>query len=457
MSEGPKKRVIDRIALLLFVYSITALVFAYGVIVGRYRTFPYAWLADAGRGVQERLVAPSGPSVLPFGASPHDMSEAYYDYTGARIHDRDAMAPGVTLLTGSWSTLDWKYGVRLIDPEGNVLHEWATDPAAIWSDSPDANLVAGGRSKSKNYIHGCYLFDNGDILFNTEYMGLVRMNARGDVLWKLACRSHHSVTRDDDGNFWVCSLKWLEDTPQGHERASRYSGIDVPATEDFALKVSEDGVILREVSILKALYGSEEGRRLLWKTNYERSGDVTHVNDVEPLLASMADQYPLFSANDILVSSRILSAVFVIDSETEEIKWLHSDFLLQHDPDFVGNGDILVFDNNYDGSDDGMFLGGSRIVRLNPGNADTDVCYPRKPSQRFYTQFGGKVQSLANGNLLITEATRGRVFEVSETGEIIWEWVAERFRDNYVREVHEGTRYPFSREHVAAWSVKNNE
>jgi hypothetical protein len=104
-----------------------------------------------------------------------------------------------------------------------------------------------------------------------------------------------------------------------------------------------------------------------------------------------------------------------------------------------------------------MFLGGSRIVRLNPGNADTDVCYPRKPSQRFYTQFGGKVQSLANGNLLITEATRGRVFEVSETGEIIWEWVAERFRDNYVREVHEGTRYPFSREHVAAWSVKNNE
>ncbi len=38
----------------------------------------------------------------------------------------------------------------------------------------------------------------------------------------------------------------------------------------------------------------------------------------------MADQYPLFNANDIIVSCRSLSAIFVIDVETERIKWLYS-------------------------------------------------------------------------------------------------------------------------------------
>lgn len=71
--------------------------------------------------------------------------------------------------------------------------------------------------------------------------------------------------------------------------------------------------------------------------------------------------------------------------------------------------------------------------------------------QRFYTKHGGKVQRLENGNLLITEARRGRVFEVDEAGRTVWEWVAQRYNSKLVPEVLEGTRYALSAEQVAAW------
>jgi hypothetical protein len=35
----------------------------------------------------------------------------------------------------------------------------------------------------------------------------------------------------------------------------------------------------------------------------------------------------------------------------------------------------------------------------------------------------GKSQWLDNGNLLVTEATKGRAFELNTAGEIVWEFV----------------------------------
>jgi hypothetical protein len=40
----------------------------------------------------------------------------------------------------------------------------------------------------------------------------------------------------------------------------------------------------------------------------------------------------------------------------------------------------------------------------------------------------GDAQRLEGGNILITEATFGRVFEVTEKGRIVWEWVNEEFK-----------------------------
>jgi len=444
MKKARTARWLDLAALVLFLYGVGVLLFGCGMVVGNRHLFPYPWLVAAKRRIW------GGPERI------HHLSPARYKFAGARVHDADAMAPGVTLLTGYWREFDWRAGIRLIDSTGKTLHHWKADPAEIWPKSPHSDHVAGTKNSSTNYIHGSFLFENGDVLFNIAHLGLVRMNAQGDVVWKLPYRVHHSISRDESGNFWVPGTKWIENNPQGRERLALFPGLRPPVNDDFAVQVSPSGEILREISILKVLYDSGY-RKYIWQLRNGGpgdQGDILHINDIEPLPSAIADEYPLFNANDLIVSSRVLSAIFVIDIETETVKWLSRAFVRQHDPDFIGGGYVLVFDNKTDGSDDGKFMGGSEIVIVKPGEDQRHVVYPATDKQGFYTRHGGKVQELDNGNLLITEARGGRVFEIDRAGNTVWEWVAELYDDKNVPEVLEGTRYAITPEQVAAWSSR---
>ena len=56
--------------------------------------------------------------------------------------------------------------------------------------------------------------------------------------------------------------------------------------------------------------------------------------------------FPMGRAGDYMVSFRNLNMVAVIDKDTKRIKWaLTGNFVRQHDPDILPNGNILLFDN----------------------------------------------------------------------------------------------------------------
>ena len=429
----------DRIALgLLFLAGVIS-AFLYGVAAARYRLFPFDFVEPGYAKLEESL------------AMPHMLCPIRYEETGVKIHDRGAMAPGLTLLTSYWPYLpdnNWTPGIKLIDADGHVLWSWrvpkvknraSLDPWLAWH--------AGGP-----YVHGSYLFDNGDVVFSSEYIGLYRMNAAGRTLWSIP-HTHHSVFRDEDGNFWVSAARRLKDDAAGRKRAADFPGLRLPFFEDRLLKVSPDGKILKDISVLKILYRSGNQRRF-WKTR-TFSGDLCHLNDVEVLSHEMADQYPMFDAGDLVFSLRSPDFVGVVDPDTEEVKWSATEpFLAQHDPDFIGDGWIGIFDNNDDRTDEGSILGGSRIIAIKPQTNELRLLYPRSGSQRFYTKSGGKWQQLDNGNLLITQARAGRVFEVDAQGRLVWEWFHEHFDDKYVVEVLEGTRYNITHQQVAVWHTK---
>jgi hypothetical protein len=42
----------------------------------------------------------------------------------------------------------------------------------------------------------------------------------------------------------------------------------------------------------------------------------------------------------------------------------------------------------------------------------------------FRSDLAGSAQRLLNKNTLITEALSGRIFEVTQDGELVWEWVS---------------------------------
>lgn len=71
--------------------------------------------------------------------------------------------------------------------------------------------------------------------------------------------------------------------------------------------------------------------------------------------------------DDLALSLMHLDLVMVVDPETRTVRWHTSHpFIGQHDPDFVGDGWIGVFDNNRDGTFRGKLVGGSRIVAVQP-------------------------------------------------------------------------------------------
>jgi len=259
------------------------------------------------------------------------------------------------------------------------------------------------------------------------------MDSCGKIVWKLPYRTHHSVSRNDEGNFWVSGMSWQASA------LAQYPHLYPPYVNEYLLLVSPDGEILREVSILEALYMSDHiGLIAVGRTRR----DVTHMNDVEELSAELADDFPMFEQGDLLVSLRNLNLLVVIDGKTERIKWFFTHPLLrQHDSDFISGGLISVYDNRDEYAESASVLGGSRILQINPATGEYVKVYPTAADQPFYSQAGGKHQYLSNGNILLTEPTAGRILEVTAAGETVWSWQAEPWGE-WVPEVLEGTRYP---------------
>lgn len=361
------------------------------------------------------------------------LSPRVYDREGARIVQPDKIAPGLTLVSARWKESDWQPELRLINEEGRTVHAWQVEPGALFGDQ-------------SRIIHGFQLLSNGDVVVNLDYAGTVRLNSCSDVVWKLSNNSHHSIHQSEDENFWISGMK---------RPPARHSiwEVDGPGSvyREAAFQVSGDGRQLKELDLLDALADNES--ILPYLVRHQQGQDVTHLNDVEPLTSAMADEYPLFEAGDLLISMKHLNVILVLDPVTQRIKWHASEpFIQQHDPDFMGNGWIGVFDNREDGTYRGTRLGGSRVLALRPGTDSLRVLFPTPRSDPFFTPNMGTWQRLPNGNLLLTESRVGRVVEVASDGSTVWEWVVPPYDESTVPEVYQSTRYNITTTDVSAWS-----
>jgi outer membrane protein assembly factor BamB len=102
---------------------------------------------------------------------------------------------------------------------------------------------------------------------------------------------------------------------------------------------------------------------------------------------------------------------------------------------------LLVFDN-------GSRRGASRVVELDPETLEVSWQYPAEPGGSFFSRWRGGAQRLANGNTLITESEKGRVFEVTPAGEVVWEFWNPEVVDGQRKRIYRFHRVP--RSHVEA-------
>ena len=112
-----------------------------------------------------------------------------------------------------------------------------------------------------------------------------------------------------------------------------------------------------------------------------------------------------------------------------------------------GSGNIMVFDNGgtapfgagFGPDENGLpahpnkFRPYSRVVEFNPITLDVVWIYERPdpnivpPGENFApfrSDLASSAQRLVNKNTLITEALSGRIFEVTEEGELVWEFIS---------------------------------
>lgn len=333
---------------------------------------------------------------------------------GVTIASADPEATGYTFLT---HYRDGGYGPTLIDANGNVVHRWSIPYSKVWKNAP--HLDYQGQDVSIMTI-GAHLFPNGDVLVtyqggNHPYGGgLVKIDRCSNVIWSLAENAHHWFTVTDSGELYVPTQRFHRDA------VAVFPHLKAPFYEDFVTVVSPDGKKEKEISMLKAIYDSGREAILLANSALQPGvdqEDPLHLNDVDVLDEATAKHFPIFAAGDILVSFREINAIAVIDGQTDRIKWsMTGPFLRQHDPDFLPNGHILVFDNR-------PGEGGSRLLEIDPVTQAIVWEYRGSPDRKFYTSRSGNVSLLPNGNLLVVESQSGRVFELTRDKKVVWEFI----------------------------------
>jgi hypothetical protein len=330
------------------------------------------WQNDFGS-VPTRHLVPvpaSNPNAAPF-----DLSKAQ---AGLRIVS--GFIPGRSSL----------FGAILLDLDGNELHYWPADYSKLSDHIRPQNTT----------LHGFEVFSDGSIIGTFDVgNSIAKFDACGKVLWHKEEPYHHVVSKAEDGSVWSWNRgAMVQLDPESGEvlnsidlRSEVIQGQGMHGVFDILPESQSDELYL------------DEARH--------------HMNDIEILSEALASSFPLFDAGDIMISLRNVNLVAVLDGTSHTVKWWRvGPWHRQHDPDFLPNGKISVFNNNMD-------MRESSILQIDPQTYQVEVVFDSTNEYPFYSAIRGKHQYLGNGNILISETQKGRAFEVTAKGEIVWEYM----------------------------------
>jgi hypothetical protein len=300
---------------------------------------------------------------------------------------------------------------RLINMRGTVVHEWAAPFSRVW---PQPKHVRSPIADNRIYFFSCHLYANGDLLVvyhgagDTPYgYGLAKLDKDANVLWTYSANVHHAVDVAEDGTIFVLTQRIIHETPAGVD-------ISTPALVDYLVRLSAEGEELQTIPLLEAFRDSPFALLLSSRTSGGPLWDVLHTNAVEVLRSTLAPHFPGFKPGQVLISVRELNALAVVDPDQRTVVWAaRGPWQGQHDPHFLDNGHLLLFDNR-------ASIRGARVLEYDPQTQACPWSYLNEASPAFYNPIQGRNQRFTNGNTLIVDSKDGVLLEVTPLKELVW-------------------------------------
>jgi hypothetical protein len=334
----------------------------------------------------------------------------------------------------------------LINMRGEVVHRWHVPFSTLWPDPPH---LYGPVQDSAVYFNDGHVYPNGDLVVviegpvdlrnSSNGYGLAKIDKDSHVLWKYPQKCHHDVDVGDDGKIYAIANEVVASVPPGLE------DVPTPCMVDVLHVISPQGRTLKEIPLLEALQDSPYAPLLCMLETPKaypsgmapgptaafvedpRRRDVLHTNAVKVLSQTQAKSFPMFKAGQLLVSLRHLDTLAVVDPDSGKVVWAErGPWHAQHDPSFLDNGHLLLFDNQ--GSPRG-----SRVLEFDLVTQAFPWSYPGDRDRTFFSRIRGMSQRLPNGNTLIVNSDAGEVFEVTSTQEVVWSCSCGRVELNRAR------------------------
>jgi hypothetical protein len=291
----------------------------------------------------------------------------------------------------------------LIDMRGEIVHTWdIIEPSGILSVQY-VNLLENGNIMARIYKPA------GDApVFVWKGGVLMEVDWQANVLWQFEDPAqHHDARLLPNGNLLLLRT---ELTPP--DVAARVQG-GVPGSDgdgmwcDWVAEVTLAGETVWEWHAWEHL--DPENDRM---NPQDLRNEWTHGNSVE----QMPD-------GNILISFRNINTVAIVERESGDIIWRLGapNVAQQHDPTYLPNGNILIFDNGAHRLN--VSLPFSRVIEVNPETSEIVWRYSDPAPLNFFSPFISGAQRLPNGNTFVTEGNFGRLFELTPEKEIVWEYI----------------------------------
>lgn len=419
------------------------------------------------------------PSVFPTGTTRYDPDKAWSGYTIIDAADRK--------------------GATLIDMNGNVVRRWPQ-----LAGMGPFRMLPGGyimgtdemRSPHQESVTLKILDWDNELVWEFNRFEQVKTEvvedengetSGGETIW--ASRHHHDWQREGSpvGYYAPDQEPVIEN---GKTMILAHKNVIAPAVsdkrleDDYIYELNAEGEITWDwlaSDHIDEMGFSEDARNAIYRSvNFNEareSADWLHINSATYLGPNQwydnGDER--FHPDNIMISSRTANIVAII-ARDGSIPWrLGPDYTItpemaeigqvigQHNPHLVpkglpGEGNLMIFDNGGQGGygfanparptgTNAMTRDSSRVLEINPVTLEVVWSYSVTGTERFqfYSAYVSNVQRLPNGNTLVNEGMHGRVFELTEDKEIVWEYVSPFFSDDEVatHRIYRAHRIPY--------------